>query len=241
MTLLAWIAALGVTAFAAAVQGSIGFGFAVISVPILLLVHPSLAPVPQLLMSFALTVPMAWRERHELDLGGVGWILLGRLPGAMLGLALLVLVAGEVVDLVVAALVLAAVGILGSGFRLRRTRATECAAGVFSGASAIVSSIGGPPLALLFTDEERTGTVRATLAVVFTVGIAITTATRALGGFITAGDVRTALVLLPGLVAGYLASGLLRRHVNPRRLRRAILVLSTVAALALVGRVLLSR
>src|SRR5687768_11992248 len=62
--IVAWV----VTAASAWLQGAIGFGFAVVSVPVLALAHPALAPVPQLLLSVPLTVVMAVRERHAMDL-----------------------------------------------------------------------------------------------------------------------------------------------------------------------------
>jgi len=236
VNLVAWAAALAVTVFAAAVQGSVGLGFAIISVPILSLIDPVLAPVPQLLVSAFITVAMAWRERTHIEFRGVGWIIAGRLPGALLGLGLLIVATRRLLDVATALLVLVAVAIIASGFHLRRTSATEFGAGVFSGMSALVSSIGGPPLALLYTEEERGGTVRASLAAVFTVGVAISIGVRAAGGFITAEDVRIAAVLLPAVIAGYLISGTLKNHVSPRVLRTSILVLSSVASLGLLIR-----
>ncbi|MCL1692867.1 MAG: sulfite exporter TauE/SafE family protein, partial [Actinomycetia bacterium] len=65
MSAAALITALIVTFIAAAIQGVVGMGFAMVSVPILALINPSLAPVPQLLITLPLTISMAWRERHH--------------------------------------------------------------------------------------------------------------------------------------------------------------------------------
>ena len=81
--------ALVVTVLGAIVQGTIGIGFGVVSVPILFLVNPILAPVPQLLLAVPLAITMTWRERTHIDAGGVAWMLAGRIPGAVIGLALL--------------------------------------------------------------------------------------------------------------------------------------------------------
>ena len=67
------------TAFAATVQGTIGFGFAILSVPVLSLLDPALAPVPQLLIMWVMTFGMFWRERRDVDLRGVGILLFGDL------------------------------------------------------------------------------------------------------------------------------------------------------------------
>ena len=60
---------LAMMAIAALVQGTVGFGFAIVSVPVLSLVNPALAPVPQLLVQVPLSFGMFLRERrHELAL-----------------------------------------------------------------------------------------------------------------------------------------------------------------------------
>jgi hypothetical protein len=56
---VALIAALIVTFFAASIQGVVGVGLAMVSVPILALIDPSLAPVPQLLITIPPTISMA--------------------------------------------------------------------------------------------------------------------------------------------------------------------------------------
>ncbi|MDH3308971.1 MAG: sulfite exporter TauE/SafE family protein, partial [Acidimicrobiia bacterium] len=77
-----------VTLVAGAVQGTIGFGSAVLAVPILTMVDPALTPIPQILLSLPLTITVLARERTRIDLRGTGWVLLGRLPGAIIGVAL---------------------------------------------------------------------------------------------------------------------------------------------------------
>ncbi len=69
-------AALVVTAVGAVVQGTIGIGFGVLSVPILSLVNPVLAPVPQLLLAVPLATSMAWRERSHIESRGARALLI---------------------------------------------------------------------------------------------------------------------------------------------------------------------
>ena len=59
------------TTVSASLQGTLGFGFAICAVPVLSLLDPLWAPVPQLLVGFPLTLSMAIRERHALDLSGI--------------------------------------------------------------------------------------------------------------------------------------------------------------------------
>lgn len=229
--------ALVVTAIGAAVQGTIGIGFAVVSVPILSLVNPLLAPVPQLLMAMPLTLSMAWRERSHIERRGVTWLLTGRFPGALIGIALLSIATQRTLDIGIALSVLIAVGILGSGLKVPRHRATEFGTGVISGVMGMVASMGGPPAALLFKDSKGS-TIRATLALFFTFGLSITLVTRIATGRVTSDDLILSLLLLPGLAVGYAASSRLRYRVEGAMVKRSILVVSTIAAAGLILRAL---
>jgi hypothetical protein len=237
ITTVELVIALVVTAFAAAVQGTLGFGFAVVSVPVLALVDPVLVPVPQLLVAAPLAMAAFWRERHEVDLTGMGWIVAGRVPGAAIGVLLLGLVAGggRLLDVLIALIVLSAVVVYALHISVRRTPLTKLLAGVASGTTGLVSSIGGPPLALLYADE-RGATVRSTLGAVFTIGIGITIVARALAGEISGDDLRISALLLPAQLAGFAASSRLRHHVEGGLLRGGILVVSAAAAIALLLR-----
>lgn len=232
-----WALALLVTAAAATVQGVVGIGFSMIAVPILSLIDPQLAPVPQLFITMPLTLAMTFRERQGIDVGGIGWIIVGRVPGAAVGLFLLAMATGVALDLMIATVVLLAVAILASGYRVRRNHIAEFGAGVFSGISGLIASIGGPPLALLYSGEA--GEIsRPSLSAVFSVGLAITIAVRSVAGYVTLNDLKVALVLFPALLAGYLVSGTVKNRIDARQLRIAVLGLCTLAALGLILRAL---
>jgi hypothetical protein len=238
MPLIVWILAVLVTAGAALVQGTVGIGFAMISVPILALLDPSLSPAPQLLIALPITISMAAKERHAIDLSGVGWILGGRIPGAILGVALLGIATEAVLDVFIAIIVLGAVLIIGTGFRVRRNTATKLLAGISSGTTGVVSSIGGPPVALVYTRDE-VETIRSTLAVVFTFGILTSAFFRWISGNMTLNDVRVALVLIPAAMGGLWIATRVRNKVPRHAVRVSILFISAGAAMALFVRAIL--
>jgi uncharacterized membrane protein YfcA len=235
MSAASFVAALLVTFLAASVQGVVGMGFALVSVPILALIDPRLAPVPQLLITMPLTISMAWRERRHVQLSGIGWILGGRIPGVVIGLALLAVASQATLDVAIATMVLIGVAVIGSGYHLTRTPYTDFGAGVLSGVSGLVASIGGPPLALLYSRDDGP-TRRSNLAVIFTMGLAITLGARILSGNISWYDVRVAAVLFPAVALGYAASIRFRSRIPQTVARSAILVLSFAAAVGLIVR-----
>jgi hypothetical protein len=227
--------ALIVTMIGALVQGTIGLGFAVVSVPILSLVNPLLAPVPQLLLAAPLTFAMTWRERTAIDSRGVAWLLAGRVPGALIGLWILGLAAQRSIDIGIALSVLVAVAILGTGLSVPRNPGSELGTGVAAGITGMVASMGGPPAALLFKDSEGP-TVRASLSLFFSGGLVVTLLFRILAHRITHDDIVIALLLLPGLIVGYLLSSRMRFRVDGHAIRPAILAVSTLAATGLLIR-----
>jgi uncharacterized protein len=235
MSIAIWVFALLITAGAAAVQGTVGIGFGLISVPILSLVHPDLAPVPQLLMALPLTVAMAIRERHAVDLTGVGWIIGGRIPGAFVGVFLLGVATERFLDIFIGIVVLGAVVIIGTGYHVHRSRSTKVAAGIASGTTGVVSSIGGPPIALIYTREEA-DTIRSTLAVVFTFGTLTSMTFRWFSGNLTMMDARVALVLMPAVLVGLWLSTRYNDRIPKGVVRKGILVICALSAIALLIR-----
>ena len=227
-----------VSAVGAAIQGTIGFGFGVLSVPILSLLNPVMAPVPQLLMVLPLTVAMVWRERKHIAWSGTAYMLGGRLPGALIGILTIKAVTGaaeSALDALIAVAVLGAVALLTIDVKVERNPVTEFAAGAASGFLGMVASIGGPPAALLYRNETGP-TIRATLSAVFAIGLSITIATRAVAGEITTSDLQIAGLLFPAQIIGFLASFRLRHMLSGQNLRRAILIISAVSATALLVR-----
>ncbi len=235
MPLLIWLLAFVITGGAAAVQGVAGVGFAMIAVPVLALLDPRLAPVPQLLVVIPLTLYMAWQERHAVDMSGIGWIIVGRFPGLFLGLALLAVATQQVLDAFIGTVVVVAVVVIATGFKVHRTRTTKFAAGVAAGTTGVVASIGGPPVALLYNDDEA-ATIRSTLAAVFTIGLTLSLLGRAATGAITAMDVRISLVLFPAVVIGYVVARRIRGRVPATAIRTIILVVSATAGVGLLVR-----
>lgn len=232
-SILVWV---GVMTFVAAfVQGTIGFGYAIVTVPVLALVDPRLAPAVQLIQMIPLIIAIYWREREHADWKGVLWTTLGRFPGTYLGALLLAVASQRVLDLIIGGSVLLAVLLLRGGRAIPRNKATELAAGLCSGAGAIVSAIGGPPIALLYKDGKGPA-VRSTLSAIFAVGLVVTIGGRVWAGKLTELDVSLGVLSMPLVMAGFALSKYTTALVEGRRMQVAILVVSAVSAIALIGR-----
>ncbi len=232
------ILALAITAFAAAIQATAGVGFAIVSVPILSLIDQRLAPVPQILVALPMVMWMAWRERQAIDFSGVGWILVGRLLGAGIGLALIKWASDTALDVMIGLAVLTGVVILAGGVRIRRTPTSQAIAGTAASVSSLVASMGGPPLALLYYDAEGR-TLRSSLATIFIFGVTLTVVVRAVAGEISGTDMQVAAWLLPAGALGLAAGSRLTGRMEGRPIRLTILAVSAAAAVGLLLRAIL--
>ena len=224
-----------VSFLAATLHSTVGFGFALLSVPVLSLLNPLFAPVPQLLVVFPLTVAIVIRERHAVEVKSTLWIFAGRIPGALVGVALLKMLSGAALDVLMSSMVVLGVALVVSRGTFRRTAAREFGAGVASGTMAMVSAIGGPPIALLYRNDAGP-TVRANLGLVFAIGLCITISVRALAGEVSWAEVVIGAALLPAVGLGLRASRILIPRVDGPRLRNAIVIVAAGAALLLFAR-----
>lgn len=78
--LLVLFAAVGV---GAVVQGSVGFGFALVVVPALTLIRPEVLPATVLQLMTPMAATMAVRERRAIYVCGLAYLLSGRLVGTL--------------------------------------------------------------------------------------------------------------------------------------------------------------
>jgi uncharacterized membrane protein YfcA len=228
-----WLVASAVVMTGAALQGSAGFGFALLSSPILGWVEPRLVPAPLVVAVTLLLVLTAWRERSAVDLKGLGWVLGGRVPGTLLGAVALELLSERALTVMLGVLVLVAVGVSLRSVRLERRPPLLLAAGVLSGLMGTTAALGGPAVAVLY-QHERGALVRATLATYFLVGALMSMAALVIVGRLGRQELGLALGLLPGIALGFGGSRWTSRWLDRGYTRAAVLGIAALAGLGSV-------
>lgn len=224
-----------VVAVGAVVQGSVGIGLAILAAPVLALIEPRFVPGPLLLCGFVLTLLMTYRERESVDFAGLQWALLGRLAGTIAAAVFLSAVSRDVLDVAFGTLVLLGVALSTGGVHLRPTPPNAMVAGTLSGFMGTISSIGGPPMALIYQAECGVR-VRGTLSGFFLIGTAGSMVALWLIGRFGGEEIVATVGLLPGIVAGFALSTKTARLLDRRGIRPLLLLLSAVAGVAVLVR-----
>jgi uncharacterized membrane protein YfcA len=213
------------------VQGAIGFGLNMLAAPFVALVVPEALPTSLVLVAFPLTVSMAIRERHHIDRHAIPWLLVGAIPGTLLGLWIVSEITSEELAAVIGAITLIGVALSIVSPPVPMNRTTSGVAGFLSNVFGTAAAIGGPPIGLLF--QHHKGTVaRSTIATFFAASALLS-----LVGYVAAGTMHTdqvlfALALLPAMLLGFWLSKHLHPFVDGGWLRPAVLALSAIAGVA---------
>ncbi|GEM_PF-174918 len=218
-------------------QSIVGFGAAFATVPALALTAPELLPGAMLVAALPLSVTMAIVGRGELDRPSANRLMLGRVPGIVIGTGIVVVVDVRWLTALVAVVLLAAVAAAAGGWRLEVTPGREVAAGVVSGVTGAATALGGPPIALLYRDRDP-AVVRPTLGLVWAVGIVLTLVGLAGVGSFTRTQALVGVLLSALLLAGLLLSRPLLRILSPQRVRTGVLWWAGVGGVAALVRVI---
>ncbi len=238
LSLAALLACAIAVAVGALVQGTVGFGLALIAAPVMILVEPALVPAGMLVVSGVMPWTTLAQEWREVDWGGLGWTMPGRVVGTVAGVWLVGALSQDGISVAVALFVLLSVAASLSGWHVRITRPRLLVAGTLGGIGGTATAIGGPPLAVLY-QHQRGPTVRATLAAFFAIGQILSLSSLLLAGVVDPRSVGTGAVLVPALFVGVWAARRLRGHLDAGRTRPAVLLVSGASAVVLLVRVAL--
>ncbi|GAB3289971.1 TSUP family transporter [Parasphingorhabdus pacifica] len=219
--------------FGAAIQGTVGLGMNLIAAPLLALLSPAFVPVPLLFAALVLSALTVWRELPHVHWQGALPAVIGRVPGVVVGVFLVAALPPREFTVAVGVLVLGCILLSLLSWRPRPAPRSLLVAGFAGGVMGTSSSIGGPPVALLYQHEDGP-TVRATLAAYMSVGSLLSLSALGVGGQIGSTQLWASAVLLPFMAAGFAVSGPLRRFLDAGWTRPCVLALAGGSAIMLI-------
>jgi uncharacterized membrane protein YfcA len=216
----------GITLFAATVNGALGYGFSSLTVPVALLfltnrvLNPALVPIEVVLNAYVLwvnraSIPNVWAR--------VKPIVIALAPGVSVGTALVSLLSSDWLKFVTYITLLPLILLQAAG--LRRPIQSERAAGfVFGGGLGVlysVTTISGPPLAVALSNQGLAKQdFRAALGVIRLAESSMTAVAYAYAGLYSASSMALIPQIIPSLAIGVPLGAKLIRHIRPETFRR---------------------
>ena len=222
-----------VTCVGAFVQSVVGLGLGLLVAPVVAMVEPGLVPALPLWLALMISGSMLLGERRHVDWGALAWALPARVPGTVVGAWLVVTFSDQAIAVAIGVMVLVAVVVTLGAVHVPVNPASLTAAGVVAGVSGTATSIGGPPIALLFQRREPE-VVRSTLSVFFFLGVVVSLVGLAWSGSLTEASWHLGLLLAPLVALGAFAGSAARDRVPRDRFRVGVLLVCAASALALL-------
>lgn len=224
-----------IVAAASVVQAGLGMGFGLASAPLLALIDPNMVPGPVLILAVATSVWAAWREHGSIRWSELRTGIAGRIVGVCAGSLLLAsLVNQHIFVLVFGTLIGSAVLLSVSGWRLPFNSFTLLIMSAFSGLMGTITSVGAPPMALIY-QSRSSHEARPTLAAFFSIGSALSLLGLYISGWGRPDDFLLALLMVPPMLLGTFIARKLSSGFD-KRFRPMLLIISAAAAAVLIYR-----
>lgn len=211
---------------AAVVNGALGYGFSSITVPLALLFVSNRVLNPALvLIEVALNGYVLWVNRDAVPRihRRVRPVLIGLLPGILLGTVLVSRVDPVPLKLATYVLLLPLILVQAAGYRrpIQSERAAGVALGSGVGALYALTTISGPPLALMLNNQGLAmRDFRAALGVIRLAESTLTAIAYFAAGLYVAESTTLLPVILPSVVIGVPLGAFIIRHVRAEVFRR---------------------
>jgi uncharacterized membrane protein YfcA len=224
---------------AACVQGLVGLGLGLVTSPIIILLAPELMPDVMLWLAMLYPLVTLLREHHQVHWPGLGWSLPTRVLGTAVGVTVVAAFDPVLLGIPVGLMVLLSVAVTYRAVEIPINRGTLSVAGFVSGVTGTATSIGGPPLAILYQHRPPTQ-IRSTLGIYFVVGAALSLAGLGLAGALESSHAFLALSLVPAMLVGFALSRFLDRWIPRHHIRSGMLTVCALSAVAALVRSLLA-
>ena len=216
----------GITLIAAVVNGALGYGFSSITVPMALLFLTSRVLNPALvLVEVVLNAYVLWVNRAALP--EIRWrvapVIVGLVPGVIVGTAILAYVKPDWLKLWTFIVLLPLILVQAAGIRrpIRAERAAGLALGGGVGLLYAVTTISGPPLAVMLNNQGLAKTqFRAALGLIRLAESLVTAIAYTYVGLFTIESVALIPSILPSLIVGVPIGAWLIRRVDAETFRR---------------------
>jgi len=220
------IALVGITLFAATVNGALGYGFSSLTVPVALLfltnrvLNPALVPIEVVLNGYVLwvnraSIPVIWRRTMP--------IVVALAPGIVVGTLAVSAVNPDWLKFITYITLLPLILLQAAGFRrpIQSERAAGYAFGGGLGVLYSMTTISGPPLAVALSNQGLAKQeFRAALGIIRLAESSMTAVAYAWAGLYSRESFALIPLIIPSLAIGVPVGATLIGHIRPETFRR---------------------
>ncbi|NQT35271.1 sulfite exporter TauE/SafE family protein [bacterium] len=219
-------------------QGLTGFGFGLVTVPILVIfLVPQLVVPIVLLTSMLLTFYLLIETRRWLELKRILVLMAAGVAGLPFGIIILKQLDADILRVFIGIIIVlfGLAFLLGYRREIKNERLASVLIGFVSGLLSGSTSLSGPPVILFFTNQGlKKQTFRANIVAYFTVLSLVTLPAFIFSGLITPEVIELSLWFLPAMILGAFLGIKLSHRVNETLFRRITLVIVIVAGFVTV-------
>ena len=217
------------------VQAVAGFGFALLAVPLMVVVIDLQSAV--IISSFVgilSNMLQSWQLRRNINRNMTRRFVLATAVGSPVGLLLFVYANQSALKIVLGLSILFGVFVLSRGLELQHVSSwLDWIMGVLSGVLLMATSTNGPPLVLVLQARRiDPAPFRATLNMVFLVSATFGLVMFGLAGEILRSDVNVAAFAIPAMVIGVSTGVVIRKYVQQELFKKIVLFLLTIGGLS---------
>ncbi len=224
-----------ITLLSGVIQGTFGFGFGLVSIPLLSLFLPAKDVVPAMLLHGTLlnimVISESWRE---IRIGRLWPLFIAGLLGIPIGTWLLRVIDPGHLRVVVGGVVIISAAILATGYRvpLKNERATLLPTGFVSGILNGAITMSGPPVVLFLANQNTPHrTFRASLVAYFLFLNIFTIPAYIIGDLLTAPALHISLNLVVGTIIGTSLGIYMSKKIHERAFRLIALAIVAISGL----------
>lgn len=214
-------------------QTWVGIGFGLLAAPLLYLIDPAYVPVPALILGFSLSLLLVINQRKQLCWRRIFPAIVARFPGCWCGALLLVAAPSYLLSIMFGCVLLMAVLLSLYSCKISINPATLSIGGFFSGLIGTVTSVGGPPIALVYQSVDRV-TARNELAAFFLIGTPVSILFLALQGRVDMSSLLLVLKMLPGVLLGFAVARLCDNRISTSSTKPMLLLISSASAIMIL-------
>lgn len=234
--LVPWLACALAVMVGTILQRVSGAGFGMTVAPIMAMMAPAWIPGTIILLGLVVGLGAMFGSRDAIVLTDLPPGMIGRTAGALVAAYFAkVLVGSPALPVVVACVVLFAVGLNLVGLRLPITRITLMGAGLTAGLMGTLTGIGAPPMAILYSGIEPRRSAASQNAF-FGFGMLVSIFALAVTGLMRAPQIAFAASLMPLVPLSLALSRPLARRFERGSIRPWALGLATLSAVVLLAR-----